>query len=55
MVSIELQPGNLYFFWGYKSLHTNEPCDSDEIRSTALLHYTDPHEGSWLKRKLRAS
>ncbi len=53
MISLELKPGNLYFFWGYRSLHTNEPCDADEIRSTALLHYADPHAGSRLKRMIR--
>jgi hypothetical protein len=55
MIKIELKPGNLYFFWGYRSLHTNEPCDPDEIRSTALLHYADPHADSSLKRMLRAA
>jgi hypothetical protein len=53
MLSLELRPGNLYFFWGYRSLHTNEPCEADEIRSTALLHYADPHVGSSLKRMMR--
>lgn len=54
MISLELKPGNLYFFWGYRSLHTNEPCDADEIRATALLHYADPHADSGLKRAIRA-
>ena len=53
MISLELKPGNLYFFWGYRTLHTNEPCDVDEIRSTALLHYANPHADSYLKRKMR--
>ncbi|GGC48337.1 hypothetical protein GCM10010994_04400 [Chelatococcus reniformis] len=53
MVSLELKPGNLYFFWGYRSLHTNEPCDADEIRSTALFHFVDPHAQSSLKRMMR--
>jgi hypothetical protein len=53
IVSLELEPGNLYLFWGYTSLHTNEPCDVDEIRSTALLHYADPHANSSLKRMTR--
>ena len=53
MVSIEMRPGSLYFFWGYRSLHTNEPCDPNEIRSTALFHYADPHADSSLKRFLR--
>jgi hypothetical protein len=53
MVSIAMRPGSLYFFWGYRSLHTNEPCDPNEIRSTALFHYADPHADSSLKRFLR--
>ena len=53
MVRLSLKPGSLYFFWGYRSLHTNEPCDADAIRSTALLHYADPHAQSSLKRRLR--
>ena len=53
MIRLELKPGNLYFFWGYRSLHTNEPCEADAIRATALLHYADPHAESRLKRRLR--
>ncbi len=40
---IKMQPGNLYFFWGYRSIHTNEPCDPDKTRATALFHYCNPH------------
>ena len=50
---ISLVPGNLYFFWGYRSIHTNEPCDADQIRSTALFHFADPHADSQLKAHLR--
>jgi hypothetical protein len=50
---LKLKPGNLYLFNGYRSIHTNEACDPDAIRSTALLHYVDPHEDSGLKRLLR--
>ncbi|SFM10015.1 hypothetical protein [Methylobacterium pseudosasicola] len=53
VIRLSLKPGNLYFFWGYRSLHTNEPCDADAIRATALLHYADPHADSWIKQKLR--
>lgn len=41
---IRMQPGNLYFFWGYRSIHTNEPCDPDKVRATALYHYANPHK-----------
>lgn len=50
---LKLKPGNLYLCNGYRSVHTNEACDPDTIRSTALLHYADPHADSPLKRMLR--
>jgi hypothetical protein len=53
MVRIAMVPGHLYLFWGYRSLHTNEPCDPDKIRATALLHYGEPHRDSRLRRWLR--
>ncbi len=49
---IKMQPGNAYFFWGCRSIHTNEPCDLDKIRATALFHYADPHADSWLRKAL---
>jgi hypothetical protein len=42
-VRIKMVPGNLYLFWGYRSVHTNEPCDPGAIRATALFHYANPH------------
>jgi hypothetical protein len=53
VIRLSLKPGSLYFFWGYRSLHTNEPCDADAVRATALLHYVDPHAGSRFKQVLR--
>jgi len=47
---IRLVPGNLYLFWGYRSLHANEACDPDKIRATALFHFGDPHADSSLRR-----
>jgi len=43
---IKMKPGNLYLFWGYRSIHTNEPCDPDKIRATALFHYHNHHQKS---------
>jgi hypothetical protein len=40
---IPMVPGNAYFFWGYRSIHTNEPTDADKVRATALFHYGNPH------------
>ena len=58
IVAIRLEPGTMYFFWGYRSIHTNEPCDVDKLRATALFHYGDPHENSrirMLTRRARAA
>lgn len=41
---IRMEPGSLYFFWGYRSVHANEPCDPDKVRATALYHYANPHK-----------
>lgn len=47
---IRMVPGNLYLFWGYRSVHCNEPCDPDKIRATALFHFGDPHADSTVRR-----
>src|SRR5262249_41342622 len=43
-------PGNLCLFWGYRTVHGNEPCDPDKIRATALFHFGDPHTDSRVRR-----
>lgn len=43
---IRLKPGNLYLFWGYRTLHGNEPCDTHQLRATALFHLGNPHRDS---------
>lgn len=48
--AIPMQPGNIYFFWGMRSLHANRACLPTDVRSTALFHFGDPHEGSFFKR-----
>jgi len=52
---VSLTPGNLYLFWGYRSIHTNESVDEDMVRATALFHFADPHANSFLKRQLGRS
>jgi hypothetical protein len=47
---IKMTPGNLYLFWGYRSLHANEPCDPAMVRATALFHFGDPHADSRLRQ-----
>lgn len=49
-VQVKLVPGNLYMFWGYRTLHANEPSDPAHIRATALYHFGDPHVGSSLRK-----
>lgn len=49
---LQLVPGNLYLFWGYRSLHANEPCDPATRRATAIFHYGDPHAGSFATRMI---
>lgn len=43
---VRLKPGNLYLFWGYRTLHGNEPCNIDQLRSTAIFHLGNPHRNS---------
>lgn len=52
-VRIRMRPGSLYFFWGYRCLHANEPCDPEHVRATALFHYVDVHRDSALARRVR--
>ena len=53
LTRIRMTPGNIYFFWGYRSIHTNEACDPSKVRATALFHYANPHAGSQLSLKMR--
>jgi hypothetical protein len=50
LTQIAMVPGNIYFFWGYRSVHGNEACDPDKIRATALFHFGDPHTNSRLRK-----
>lgn len=62
---LKLKPGNLYFFWGYRTLHGNLPAEPNKRRATLLFHYGDPHRGSlvtrtilklkWLREKARGN
>jgi hypothetical protein len=48
ILSVKMQPGSVYFFNGYRSVHTSAACTPDKLRATALFHYGDPHENSRL-------
>lgn len=52
--TLPLVPGNVYLFWGYRTLHANQPCSPDVRRATALFHYGDPHAGSTATRLILA-
>lgn len=41
-----LTPGNLYLFWGYRTLHSNFPVARGMVRATMMLHHGDPHPTS---------
>lgn len=43
---MKLQPGNIYFFWGYRTLHANLPIDPKILRATLIFHLGNPHENS---------
>lgn len=45
---VPLQPGNMYFFWGMRSLHANKACLPHSVRSTVLFHFVNPHSGGAL-------
>lgn len=48
--TLRMQPGNVYLFWGMRSLHANQPCLPSSVRCTVLFHFGDPHAGGFLKR-----
>ena len=50
---VRLQPGNIYLFWGYRTLHANLGCKSNSLRATLLFHHGDPHQGSLVTRAIR--
>lgn len=53
-VSLKIKPGNLYLFWGYRTIHANEPFTNSQVRATAIFHLGDPHGQSWVTRSIVA-
>ena len=47
---IRLVPGNIYFFWGYRTYHANFTCAPGNLRATLLFHFGDPHAGSYINK-----
>ena len=50
-----LKPGNIYLFWGYRTLHANLGCKANSLRATLLFHHGDPHCGSVVTRSIKWS
>jgi hypothetical protein len=50
----KLKPGNLYFFWGYRTPHANLPVRSNAVRATMLFHFGDPHKNSLITKSVLA-
>jgi hypothetical protein len=50
----KLTPGNIYFFWGYRTLHANLPLDPSAVRATMLFHFGNPHQSSSIVRFIKA-
>jgi hypothetical protein len=48
--TLTLKPGDIYVFWGYRTLHANKPCGPEITRATAIFHFGDPHAGSLTTR-----
>ena len=42
-------PGNLYLFWGYRTVHANEACDPDRIRGRCVSLWRS-HADNGLRR-----
>jgi hypothetical protein len=43
---VDMEVGNAYLFWGYRTLHANMPCKAGAVRATLLLHFGRLHSGS---------
>jgi hypothetical protein len=50
---VPMNPGDMYLFWGYRSLHTNLPGDPEGVRATAVFHYDNVHGSSSLASRVR--
>lgn len=43
-IRLRLEPGAVYLFFGYSTLHANEACAQDALRATLLFHFGNPHK-----------
>lgn len=49
---VKLKPGSLYLFWGFRTYHSNMPCETGALRATSLLHFGDPHAGRFFSNAI---
>lgn len=49
----KMLPGNIYLFWGYRTLHANFSVDHEFLRSTILFHCGDVHRDSMIDRSIK--
>ena len=40
---VDLEPGDAYVFWGYRTYHGNLHCAPGQLRATLVLQYADVH------------
>jgi hypothetical protein len=45
---LNLEPGNIYIFNGFRTLHTNLEINPNDVRATLLVHYYDLFKESFL-------
>ena len=50
---LNLVPGNIYIFNGFRTLHTNLQINPTDVRATILIHYHDIFIDSFLVKKNR--
>ena len=43
---VDLKPGNVYLFWGYRTFHGNLPCAPGLLRTTLIVNFGEPHPHS---------
>ena len=52
---LPLKVGNVYAFWGYRTLHGTLPCPAGCVRATLTIHGGDPHGHAPALRLLKSA
>ncbi|MDC0456624.1 hypothetical protein OAM56_01765 [Alphaproteobacteria bacterium] len=48
-----MKPGNIYLFWGYRTIHANHAVIPDNLRATLLYHVGEVHKNSFIDKYIR--